>query len=157
MLAAASPNDGSAAAIIPDTPTTQARVRVTCVGNIFFDISNVNFTITAGGPVAPFVASVVPNSGSELGGTVVELTGLNFVDGATVEFGGVPAASVTFNDATSISATSPVHPPGEVAVVVTNPDAQSSNLDATFTFLPELPWSHGFETGDMSRWSLSVP
>ena len=92
-----------------------------------------------------------------MGGTLVELTGLNFVDGATVAFGGVPAASVTFNSATSISVTSPVHPPGEVAVVVTNPDVQSSNLDATFTFLPELPWSDGFETGDMSRWSLAVP
>ena len=112
VLAAATPNDGSAAALVPDAPTTQARVRVTCVGNIFFDISNVNFTITAGGPVAPFVASVCRPAAASGAVRSSRLTGLNFVDGATVAFGGVPAALVTFNDATSISATSPVHAAG---------------------------------------------
>ena len=46
-LAASTPNDGSEAVTIPDTPTAQARVRVSCVGNVFFDISNANFTIVA--------------------------------------------------------------------------------------------------------------
>ncbi len=45
-LVASTPNDGSQSVAIPSTPTTQARIRVTCVGNIFFDISNANFTIT---------------------------------------------------------------------------------------------------------------
>jgi Metallo-peptidase family M12B Reprolysin-like len=42
------PNNGSASVTIPaGTPaTTQARVRVSAVGNIFFDVSDVNFTIT---------------------------------------------------------------------------------------------------------------
>ncbi len=158
VLRAATPNDGSAAAILPNTPTTQARVRVSCVDNIFFEISNVNFTITAGAPAAPpFVEAVLPTSGSELGGTVVELSGLNFVAGGTVEFGGVPAAAVTFSSATSISATSPPHVPGTVAVAVTNPDLLSSSLTDAFTFLAEFPFSDGFETEDLSRWSLSVP
>lgn len=47
MLLANTPNDGSQAVTIPNTPTTTARVKVEAVGNIFFDIGNANFTITA--------------------------------------------------------------------------------------------------------------
>ncbi len=47
-LVASTPNDGSQAVTIPNTPSTTARIKVEAVGNIFFDISNTNFTITAG-------------------------------------------------------------------------------------------------------------
>lgn len=47
-LVASTANDGSEVVTIPNTPTTTARVKVEAVGNIFFDISNTNFTITAG-------------------------------------------------------------------------------------------------------------
>ncbi len=46
-LLASTPNDGSQAVTVPNTATTAARVKVACVNNIFFDISNPNFTITA--------------------------------------------------------------------------------------------------------------
>lgn len=48
VLIASTPNDGSQALTIPNTPSTTARIKVEAVGNIFFDISNTNFTITAG-------------------------------------------------------------------------------------------------------------
>ncbi len=48
ILASTTPNDGSQAVVIPNTPTTTARIKIESVGNIFFDISNANFTITAG-------------------------------------------------------------------------------------------------------------
>jgi len=62
-LLASTPNDGTEAVTIPlGTPATnQARVKVQAVGNVFFDVSNVNFAITAastaptltmGGPIA---------------------------------------------------------------------------------------------------------
>lgn len=47
-LISSTPNDGSEAVVVPNTPTSTARIKVEAVGNIFFDISNANFTITAG-------------------------------------------------------------------------------------------------------------
>ncbi|MBX2991671.1 MAG: T9SS type A sorting domain-containing protein [Bacteroidetes bacterium] len=49
VLAANTPNDGVQAVTIPNVLTTTARIKIEAVGNIFFDISNVNFAI---GPVA---------------------------------------------------------------------------------------------------------
>lgn len=47
VLAAATPNDGSETVLIPDVGTTTARIKVKAVGNIFFDLSNADFTIAA--------------------------------------------------------------------------------------------------------------
>ena len=44
VLVASTPNNGSAAVTIPCTISNQARIKVEAVGNVFFDISNVNFT-----------------------------------------------------------------------------------------------------------------
>jgi len=45
VLAAATANDGSQAITVPASPSSTCRVKVEAVGNIFFDISNTNFTI----------------------------------------------------------------------------------------------------------------
>ncbi len=47
VLSASTANDGSEALTIPVGLTTIARVKVEAIGNIFFDISNTNFTVTA--------------------------------------------------------------------------------------------------------------
>ena len=47
VLAPATANDGTELITVPSTPGTTNRVKVEAVGNIFFDISNVNFTIGA--------------------------------------------------------------------------------------------------------------
>ena len=48
VLVASTPNDGIENVTLLNMPTTQGRIRVSCVGNIFFDISNANFTILTG-------------------------------------------------------------------------------------------------------------
>ncbi len=45
-LATSVPNDGSEVVILPNVDTTTARIMVKANGNIFFDVSDVNFSIT---------------------------------------------------------------------------------------------------------------
>jgi hypothetical protein len=47
LVVASTPNDGSQELVVPavTATTTEARLRVACVGNVFFDVSNLDFTI----------------------------------------------------------------------------------------------------------------
>lgn len=61
-LLAATANDGTEAVTIPNTPGTTNRIMVKGTNHIFFDVSNTNFTITAGStdtiaPTAPTVSA----------------------------------------------------------------------------------------------------
>lgn len=47
VLLASTPNDGSQTVTIPNIGTATARIKVQASGNIFFDISDTNFTITS--------------------------------------------------------------------------------------------------------------
>ncbi len=44
-LSPSTANDGAESVTVPNMQTTQARVRVSCVGNVFFDIGDADFTI----------------------------------------------------------------------------------------------------------------
>lgn len=102
-LVASTPNDGSEAVTIPNTPTTTARIKVEAVGNIFFDISNTNFTITSGSScVSPagLTASAITATSATIGWAAVSGAASYNVDYK-------PASSATWiNAATATTATS---------------------------------------------------
>jgi chitodextrinase len=94
-LLAATPNDGTQAVTIPNTAGTTNRIMVKGTNHIFFDVSNTNFTITAGStqdtiaPTAPTLsASGTTQTSTNLswsGATDnVAVTGYDVYQGATL-------------------------------------------------------------------------
>ncbi|WP_244553551.1 IPT/TIG domain-containing protein [Nitrobacter vulgaris] len=63
----------------------------------------------------PTVSSVAPNSGS-IGGTSVTITGTGFTGATAVTFGGTAATGITVVNDTTITASTPPHAAGAVAV-----------------------------------------
>ena len=55
VISSNTPNNGAATITVPNTPTPTARVKVEAVGNIFFNISPANFTITPNSTAAPLL------------------------------------------------------------------------------------------------------
>jgi len=69
VLSDSTANDGTEALVIPITATTNARIKIEAVGNIFFDISNANFTITAPplcGDITGMTSSSITNNSATL-------------------------------------------------------------------------------------------
>ena len=93
------------------------------------------FTITGGSNTpAPTFTRTNPTSGTVAGGTSVTITGTNLFGATAVTFGGTSATGVTVVSGTSITATTPVHAPGAVTVVVTTPNGTATGTGAyTYT------------------------
>jgi hypothetical protein len=85
--------------------------------------------------MGPVVYSVAPASGTTFGGTALTITGARFSAGAIVIIGGVPATTVTLQDAQTIRATTPAHAGGAVDVTV-SVGGQSASLSGAFTYVP---------------------
>jgi hypothetical protein len=87
ILANSTPNDGSHVVTVPNFNTTTARIKIEALGNIYFDISNANFTINQDPNVAGVAISI---SG---GSTNVSETGQT--DTYTVKLNTTPSGPVT--------------------------------------------------------------
>lgn len=102
---------------------------------------------TADSPVAPAepalaVNEISPTSGSVNGGTEIAVAGAGFQGGTTVTFGGIPATRVRVASSRVLFAIAPVHPAGDVDVVVTNPDGQSTSPPMHYRYTEPGPWDY---------------
>jgi len=84
----------------------------------------------------PALAAAAPSSSLERGGTIVTLTGANFLGASQVLFGGVPAVSVQVVDPGTLRVVAPPHAAGTVDVTVVNPEAAPATLAGAFTYEP---------------------
>ena len=111
------------------------------VGDTYADVVGGGEVVS---PLAPVITSIAPGTGFTTGGTVVTLTGSNFLSGATVKFGPNTATGVSLTGSTNITATTPGGAPGPVNVVVENTNATTGTSLNGFTYVlpppaPPLP------------------
>ena len=84
----------------------------------------------------PTIASISPDTGTISGGTIVTITGTNFITGMTATVGGANCSSLTVASATQITCTTPARTTaGSVNVVVTNPYSKFATLSSSFTYI----------------------
>ncbi len=107
-------SDVSITAVTPAHAAGPANVTVTNVSGT--SLPEV-FTFDA----LPAIATAVPSSGTTSGGTSVAINGSQFTGATAVYFGATPATSFVVNSDVLITAVTPPHSPGTVAVRVTTP------------------------------------
>ena len=81
VIAASAPNTGSYSFVVPNNATTQGRIKVEAVGNIFFDINNANFVVQVAG------ASNDAFAEAKILGPAIPATATGTTAGATKEAG----------------------------------------------------------------------
>ncbi len=91
--------------------------------------------IQPGNAPAPLIDGVIPAFGGLPGGTRVTISGANFTDSAdtTVTFDGIAASNIKVVSHNTITATTPPHVAGTVAVRIANRNGGSS-LNSGFTY-----------------------
>jgi hypothetical protein len=125
VLLASTANDGTESVTIPSGLSTTARIKVEAIGNVFYDISNVNFSIAAppfgfnfSAPAAASVACAAATTASTTLGTVSN--GGYLVPITLTATSGVPAGTnVTFS-------VNPVVPGNSTVVTLNNTNTLSA-------------------------------
>lgn len=73
----------------------------------------------------PTIVSILPNKGFLSGGTVIAVSGNNFIPGLSLNIDNAPCTNLTVISSTLLSCTTPVGiVPGQVISTITNPDTQ---------------------------------
>ena len=127
VLLASTANDGSQTVTIPNTPTTTARIKVEAIGNIFYDMSNANFTITSSGPTPTFTPTNTPSATSTATNTPTPTNTGTFTPTATATGTFTPTNTAT--NTSTPTATATFTPTGTATATFT----PTNTATATFT------------------------
>ena len=110
------------------------------VGSVNVAVTTPNGTATGTSAytylAAPTFTSIIPSSGSSLGGTAVTIAGANFGSGGllNVTIGGAPATSVVWVDSSHITAVTPAGTAGTQDIVITNNDGETVTATGAYTY-----------------------
>ncbi len=132
VLAASVPNNGTADVSVPNNPSNTCRVKVESIGNVFYDISNVNFRIQV--PPSP-TFTLLPSANSvqicagATGNVSLNLTSIaGFSTATNVTVSGVPVGAIVN------IAPNPVTPTGTAVVNISGiTAAMAGNYTLVFT------------------------
>jgi len=133
VLVSSTANDGSETVTLPNVNTTQARIIVEPIGNVFYDMSNVNFTITQ--TTAPTITSINPSTATAGGaGFTLTVNGTNFVNGTSVVRWNGSNRTTSFVNSGQLTATIPasdIATAGTFPITVANGATISNSLNFT--------------------------
>lgn len=126
-LATGVANDGSHQVVVPNNPSATARVRVHCANNVFFDISNANFTIAAAAPFADIsLSKAVEPAGNLTPGAALTYT-------ISLTNSGSLTATTTITDIFPAALTNPVcdEVPGDLTITTDLSPASITTYECT--------------------------
>lgn len=152
-LVATTPNNGSAIVTLPNgIVSSTARIKIEGIGNIFFDISDANFTITPADS-CPAITKIVSTAGRV--GDTVTISGVNFTSGGNVnavKFSNSVAAAFTVNSDTTITTTVPNGAVGG-SITISKPGCVDRQTPA-YTICPNPPITISIDSGTAgTAWS----
>lgn len=104
----------------------------------------------------PLISSLTPSSGCVAGGTDIVITGNHFAPAATVHFDGALSPNIVRDSITQITARTPVHIAGRVAVRVTNPPVNAVVGPLARPLVPQTvaTMANAFEYGNSTVLSI---
>ena len=126
VLASKVPNDGSEVVSIPNMPGNTNRIMVKGYDNIFYDISNTNFTITAPASTMAIAVNGAQNLANCIGNDVSYTLNYNAYSG----FNGSTTFTVTGNPDGSVVTFNPetITADGEVVMTITTTDNATADF-----------------------------
>jgi uncharacterized protein YegL len=96
-----------------------------------------SYTYTA---VVPKITNITPNNGALIGGELVYIDGENFDPNFTVTIGGKVITDITYYSSKRFRIKIPAgDAPGQVPIIVTNPDGQTATTTYTYNSPPAKP------------------
>ena len=132
------PNDGNQVITVPNAVTTQARLKVACANNIFFDVSNTNFTIIDA-PRTLRINDVTLTEGNVGNKNFIFTVTLSPAAASTVTVDCVTANGTATAPSDYIAGTTPLSfTPGETSKTCTVPVVGNTVMELNETFLVNL-------------------